>query len=308
MPEKSICPVCKAQNVSIRSVSGKDNYFVACNLCGEFETTSEFIKLFRDNPLEGKRYILSGVLRNSFIGGKRFIVMTTNFQLIIESANLPKNPFETIERILLYVFSKMDYKGITETTNISIDKDFPIFYLKNRTELDSYLIEMKMLNYLVGDNNSLKITLNGWKKIEELNKFRPDSDQAFVAMRFHESLKRAFDLGIVPALVETAFNPYRVDTDQTVTKIDDAIIAEIRRSGLVIADCTENRPAVYFEAGFALGLGIPVIWTCREDSVKDLCFDTRQYNHIIWKNENDLKIKLINRIEARFSDHVRKSG
>ncbi len=81
-------------------------------------------------------------------------------------------------------------------------------------------------------------------------------------------------------------------------KIDDLIIAEIRKSGLLVADFTKQRGGVYFEAGFAMGLGIPVIWTCRSDDVEKLNFDTRQYNHIIWTDADDLKKKLQLRIEA----------
>jgi hypothetical protein len=60
----------------------------------------------------------------------------------------------------------------------------------------------------------------------------------------------------------------------------------------MIADFTSEidkpRGGVYYEAGFAHGLGKEVIWTCREDVIDHIHFDTRQYNHITW-NENDLK-------------------
>ena len=55
---------------------------------------------------------------------------------------------------------------------------------------------------------------------------------------------------------------------------------------------------MYFEAGFAMGLGRPVIWTCRKDDIDNAHFDTRQYNHIVWENEKELYEKLKNRIEA----------
>ena len=81
-------------------------------------------------------------------------------------------------------------------------------------------------------------------------------------------------------------------------KIDDKIIAEIRKSGILVADLTENNQGVYFEAGLAMGLGIPVIWTCRKDNFESIHFDTRQYNYIVWENPGELKEKLKNRIEA----------
>jgi len=52
-------------------------------------------------------------------------------------------------------------------------------------------------------------------------------------------------------------------------KICDRMLAEIRRSQVVIADFTRHSQNVYFEAGFALALGRLVIWTCCEDHLKD---------------------------------------
>ena len=57
---------------------------------------------------------------------------------------------------------------------------------------------------------------------------------------------------------------------------------------------------MYFEAGFALGLGLQVIWTCKESDLKDVHFDNRQYNFVIWEEDklNEFKVALQNRIEA----------
>ncbi|MFZ4580841.1 MAG: hypothetical protein ACOYOB_20860, partial [Myxococcota bacterium] len=56
-------------------------------------------------------------------------------------------------------------------------------------------------------------------------------------------------------------------------------------------------PGVYYEAGFAQGLGKPVIWTVREDCLRDVHFDTRQFNHICWTDPLDLRHKLMLRIQ-----------
>jgi nucleoside 2-deoxyribosyltransferase len=92
----------------------------------------------------------------------------------------------------------------------------------------------------------------------------------------------------------------RIDLEEHNDKIDDRIISEIRRSGLVVADFTGQRGGVYFESGFAMGLGIPVIRTCRKDNVDTLHFDTRQYSHVLWESPEELKEKLTNRIRATF--------
>jgi len=117
-------------------------------------------------------------------------------------------------------------------------------------------------------------------------------------MWFDESMTDVYLEAIKPALEETGYNPIRIDFEHHNERVDDRIIAEIRTSGLVVADFTKHRGGVYFEAGFALGLGIPLIWTCRKNQIKKAHFDTRQFNHIIWESKEELKQKLIDRINA----------
>ena len=130
-----------------------------------------------------------------------------------------------------------------------------------------------------------------------------DSSQAFVAMWFDDSVAAAYDEGIERAIRDCGYEPKRIDRDSTVDKIDDAIIAEIRRSRFIVADFTHGkggaRGGVYYEAGFAHGLGVPVIFTCRKDMIDEVHFDTRQYAHILWDNPSDLRGSLRDRILAR---------
>lgn len=57
---------------------------------------------------------------------------------------------------------------------------------------------------------------------------------------------------------------------------------------------------VYFEAGFAKGLGLEVLWTCKDNDKNNLHFDIRQYNFIFWEDEklDDFRKKLAYRIES----------
>jgi hypothetical protein len=99
--------------------------------------------------------------------------------------------------------------------------------------------------------------------------------------------------------------PFRVDDPDCDSrpdrhsKIDDRIIAEIRTSRFIIAGFTGNRQAVYYEAGFAEGAGIPLLWTCRDDWKDKLNFDTRQHEHTIWINEAHLARQLRNKMRRR---------
>ncbi|NOR57144.1 MAG: hypothetical protein GQ474_01305, partial [Sulfurimonas sp.] len=80
--------------------------------------------------------------------------------------------------------------------------------------------------------------------------------------------------------------------------INDEIIVKLKSSRIVIADFTHHRNSVYFEAGFAMGMNIPIIWTCQEEHENEMSFDTRQFPHIIWKNKDDLVKQVIDRIKV----------
>lgn len=153
---------------------------------------------------------------------------------------------------------------------------------------------------------TVRPTTQGWQEIDKLKRPRTDTAQAFVAMWFNELTSEAYINGIEPALTAAGYKPVRIDKKEHNNKIDDEILAEIRRSRFLVADftCEPNnvRGGVYYEAGFAQGLGIPVIWTCKDTSLADLHFDTRQYAHIVWKTPADLLIQLQNRIGATIGD------
>ncbi len=151
----------------------------------------------------------------------------------------------------------------------------------------------------------LELTVEGQQKAEEQAKPNIESKQAFVAMWFDDDLKSAYSEGIAKLEEDTGFSMLRIDMSEFNDKICDRILAEIRRSRFLIADVTGHRQGVYFEAGFAMGLGLPVIWTCRKDQIEECHFDTRQYNHIPWDNVNELREKLRDRILATIGEAPR---
>jgi hypothetical protein len=181
----------------------------------------------------------------------------------------------------------------------------------NLQETSSLLTMLRDMGHIDGAFSSAGIahvrpTASGWHELDRLNRRQIDSSQAFVAMWFNEATNDAYVKGIVPALIDAGYKPVRIDKKEHLNKVDDEIIAEIRRSRFLVADFTcdpgKVRGGVYYEAGFAQGLGIPVIWTCRDVSMKDLHFDTRQYAHIVWKDSDDLYMQLKSRIGAAIGD------
>jgi hypothetical protein len=231
-----------------------------------------------------------------------------DLQKLKDSVRIPDGPLESIDRILLYAYRKAD--SAVEHVRFYFKNDYPIAYAKDAGEFEYLIEKARELGYLErGDDvDWLRLGIDGWKRVSELRRYEVKSNQAFVAMWFSKDLDSAWSEGFKPALEQTGYAPLRIDIPQHNDKIDDRIIAEIRRSGLLVADFTGQRGGVYFEAGFAMGLGRTVIWTCREDDIQNLHFDTRQYNHIAWTEPADLKEKLALRIEATLPNRHRADG
>ena len=173
--------------------------------------------------------------------------------------------------------------------------------------------------------SSYILTVDGYTHLAELEKVTTDSSQAFVAMWFDDSMNDVYENGIEIGIRDAGYEARRIDRIEHINKIDDEIIAEIRRSRFVVADFTYRdfeacmdeeerkkagaRAGVYYEAGFAHGLDIPVIFTCRKDVLEKIHFDTRQYNHIPWEPEKleEFRKALSDRIAAVIGDGPNKT-
>lgn len=167
-------------------------------------------------------------------------------------------------------------------------------------------------------NQRFYLTASGLRRLDSLSQTGAESDQAFVAMWFSEEMDDAYTNGFAPAIEALGHRPLRIDKKEHNNKIDDEIIAEIRRSRFVVADFTCEvigfeqrrtsvpRGGVYYEAGFAQGLGVPVIWSVRDDCIDYVHFDTRQFSHIVWSDPDDLRVRLTNRIGAVIGSPTRK--
>jgi len=294
------CPICKNPISPITFGANISKTVVACEICGQFRLTEPLWTEIQNRDIPDY-HIYSAILREHSDRGK--VYFGESLDNIRYSASIPNGPLEQIDKLLLA--AERHTTKLTSTLRF-VKNDYPLAYVKNFDDfvyLTNYLDQIGYTQfYSVGSSQAnFRLSMLAWKRISELHQTEIKSDQAFVAMNFHESTDAAWEQGIKPALEETGYQPLRIDQTEHNNKIDDEIIAGIRKSGLMIADFTNHRPNVYYEAGFALGLGIPVIWTCHKDQIEQAHFDTRQYSYIEWDTPEELKQKLINRIEATIS-------
>jgi hypothetical protein len=105
----------------------------------------------------------------------------------------------------------------------------------------------------------------------------------------YESVQAFFDVVVKPVLEEDyGYQLVVVDGKQAVeeSRIDQDIFVKLRRSGLVVADLTGERPNCFLELGYALGRGARTVVTARHGTRTP--FDVTTYAAHMWKDSGDV--------------------
>ncbi len=286
-----------------------------------------------DGPMfemaDGKRYVIAGslvrtrpnitreariaitryVVENAGSGGIPAAITTYNIDDIISRAAIPTK--EKAWRLLSDIVRELGGKpgslrwqlspgaaGYNERLRrISADTSEELRALLDYLELAGYVSLKRTLGPIIDIELGAAGLIRYESEVDD-----SESSNAFVAMWFSDEVREAYEAAIAPAVEHWGYTPIRIDKIEHNNKIDDAIISEIRRAKFVIADfsCGEDgaRGGVYYEAGFAAGLGKPVIFTVRKTDFLRVHFDTRQINHIVWETLDELRQSLVNRIGA----------
>ncbi len=127
--------------------------------------------------------------------------------------------------------------------------------------------------------------------------FRPSQAHQttiFIACAFgHSDIDDLCGRHLLPASARLGYKPIRVDMSEPYRTITELMIREITEAAAIFADLTYARQSVYFEVGYAQGLGIPLILSCRKDHMngkKDeqrVHFDLQQYKISYWTIGDD---------------------
>ena len=294
------CPVC-SQQIQYSQIGTRDAYAVTCPRCGIYNLTRTALVNLRNTHFSEREIAnISGWLHDNSI----FEITSYNIENL-KRLNTPSF-HERADKILEHIETETDFAGQFLDANPSwLGAGWCVNEAEFK-ELILFLQETKRVERIRHAGTldvkplTLKIIPSGWAHLETLKKTNSDKKQCFVAMWFSEEMEGIYNNVISAAIIDAGYFPHRVDQREHNDKIDDEIISQIRKSRFVLADFTGHRGGVYFEAGFAKGLGLEVFWSCREDDIEDLHFDIRQYNCITWQQDNleKFKSKITNRVEA----------
>ncbi len=299
-----ICPVCK-YNQGVKQeelkpalengrVTAPPMVSYKCAVCGLYAIPRQVPEIHGESTPNRR---LSAWIREQNEQGLqvRFTSESTMRNVI---ASIPDyRPSEKQLKLLKAIERRSDPPG--KMVKLNTAQDISLAYSSNREELVFHLQalqERSLLTYSIP--TGVTITSAGWDYLDRHASDLQEKTQAFVAMSFSDEMRPIWEDAIKPAISEAGYTAYRVDEDLHSENIIFKIMAEIKDSRFVVADLTGQKDGVYFEAGYGLGLGLPVIWTIRKDDVQNVHFDTAQYNQIRWESAGELKDAVSDYISA----------
>ena len=285
-PQKTIspCPICSVR-ANVYSGNG-DNLIVQCEKCGDFVAAGSLGDDWSSSGGNDKKKVAlaSYVIRSLQKGGMRPKLTTYGLNEYLKNRELPTPP-EATTNLLLLVGEELRYQpGNFSSTNLlaataiigAIDKADAIYHA--RVLQDEGLGTWASSQSEVG----IRLSYGGWQKYHELIRARQDSKFAFFARKFDSpELDNVFANCFFLAVHATGYELRKVP--QRAGLIDAIIENEIRNCKFLVAEMSDNNAGAYWEAGFAEGLGKPVIYVCKE-GVKTH-FDTEHRHTIPWHPE-----------------------
>lgn len=224
------------------------------------------------------------------------LVTTELVDRLLNDTNLPL-PREQADNLIVWLGEQL--RGRTGA-KVKVPDETVVGVMGATSDEDAnlLLIDSKETG-LIRIGHGLGLTLEGWDRFYEIEREMVESRNAFMAMPFgKELLDQVYSECFRPAVKETGFDLRRIDESPSAGLIDHRLRVEIRRSRFLIAELTFGNHGAYWEAGFAEGLGRPVIYTCERSyfESKRTHFDTNHCHTILWDEDN--LDKAVNELKA----------
>ena len=297
------CPVCQGAFGRCREHSTpRDASAFDCDGCGAFEISRTALVTWfepdRHRLTALQRAALSHALRTASRGTSPLMITTDWMERFLPSARLP-TPATQVANLIARIGDAMAETG--EGYFIDDVVDTPLVGAFNRTMFDALLKQVLERGLVIAVGKSsvpnprdvgvlqgtlFGLSLEGWERYEAEKRGKFAGRYGFIAMKFGDAVLDPFVEAVVKPAIRDAIGFDLVDL-RNVSRagvIDNILRAQIRDAAFVLVDLTHDNAGAYWEAGYAEGLGKPVIYLCEQskfDAAKTH-FDTNHCTTVMW--------------------------
>ena len=136
----------------------------------------------------------------------------------------------------------------------------------------------------------VNLSLDGWDQYNKERRGKVDGNYGFIAMQFGNEQLDLFVQDVVKPAIRGQLGIDLVDLRDVEQAgiIDDIMRVMIRDAKFVISDLTHDNHGAYWEAGYAEGLGKPVVYICNKEKFENMGthFDVNHCTTIAWSTED----------------------
>ncbi|RUT45438.1 hypothetical protein EJP82_14135 [Paenibacillus anaericanus] len=289
---KKHCLFCD-EIVSIEPEGDYDRYLGCSCSPGRFYT------LLRDSykpinllPHQQKRkmlHVVSAYIRELTDCDEKVTITANDLESIVNSPEIPVTIEDKGNRLLQYLHRHS--KGPGEPIVIQpLSRNYNLTYSPSLQELVYIIDKLSNEKLLVREGVTYKLTDEGWRVAVASaggNKLKP----CMILMSDDEDLRMDWQEGLLPRIEQCGYLP-RLLTQSKTHSHEDYSLELIADNKLIIADLTGQSPGVYFAAGYALGMNIPVIWTVNSSEADKLVVQLQDIRPIVWDTVEELAVIL----------------
>jgi len=262
-----------------------------------------FYSLLRDSyacinsyPYQKKRdlfHLVSAYIRELTDCDEKVTLSVGDLEAIENSPNIPVTIEDKGTRLLQYLYR---HSGGPEDPVVihPLASSYNITYSPNLQELVYIIDTLVTKQLLIREGKTFKLTETGWREAVESaggKKLKP----CLALISDDEKLRTEWQGKLFPKMEQFGYMP-RLLPDAKTGKRDRNLLELVSKSKLIIADLTNQSPEVYFAAGYALGLNIPVIWTVNSSDADNLSVQIKDIRPIVWDRAEELAVILQQRL------------
>jgi hypothetical protein len=275
----------------------------SCQRCGEFEIArSALVSWFRSGSgLDARqRAALSHQIRTADHTAGRPLITTYWMERFETTARLP-NPSLQVANLIRMIGDHLSETG--EGYFVYDIADMAVVGSFNEQMFNQLVTELIQRGTLVKTGQAERLnpsgdgvlsgtlyglSLDGWERYELERRGKVAGRYGFMAMKFGNLELDTFAREVIKPAVSSAIG-YEVVDLRDVSKagiIDNLMREQIRDAAFVLVDLTHDNSGAYWEAGYAEGLGKPVIYICEREKFElaQTHFDTNHCTTVLYSS------------------------
>lgn len=300
--ELQSCLVCQGRDGGscVGGYAGSDRYHFECENCGDFDlvgTAKTILEGWELSPSNIRRAALAYKIQQAFrLGSQTPLLNSDDVRRAMREPFLLPTPKEQAQNIIRLIGSHVQETGEDLEYFPSIFAAYIGAPSRNAgMKIAAELHKRGMISGIDASHHDapydvadLNLTLDGWESYEAGMKGRISGSFGFLAMKFNDLVLEPFSRDVIkPAVKAIGYELVDIRDTAEAGIIDNLLRARIRDAAFVLVDLTHDNSGAYWEAGYAEGLGKPVLYLCerRKFDEKTTHFDTNHCTTVVWDVE-----------------------